>query len=413
MKLKLKKILCTLLCLTLLFSLTAPCFAAEKKTAEGNYPYVFVHGMMGWGENTEGAMMDAPYWGFKAENNVPEYLRSLGYEVAVPSVGPMSSAWDRACELYAQLTGTVVDYGAAHSERCGHARFGRDYTGRALLGDGAGWDLTTPVNVVTHSFGGPTANVFASVMEYGCKEEIEASPDDCSEFFKGGKEGLVYSVSTLASPHNGTPLSNLLYDIKLPVFLAAFIMNVADNGTDYMLDQFGLTKDPATGEKKSFNFKGIKAICKSDDHCAYDMTIKGAKELYEKFPAAAHTYYFSYSGDITEDGRLGRKISGDFATGIFGMTGSLITLSSGRRFDGVKLGREWAPNDGFVPVVSARYPFVHEHAEYAEAQELTTGIWYAMPTTEGGSHGYHVGGQQATLWGFYDSLIETVTAIGG
>ncbi|MDD7534311.1 MAG: hypothetical protein SPK18_10350 [Treponema sp.] len=37
-------------------------------------------------------------------------------------------AWDKACELYAQLTGLVTDYGVEHFARCGHLRYGRaDY----------------------------------------------------------------------------------------------------------------------------------------------------------------------------------------------------------------------------------------------------------------------------------------------
>ena len=36
-------------------------------------------------------------------------------------------AWDRACELYARLTGTTVDYGIAHSAEKGHDRFGITY----------------------------------------------------------------------------------------------------------------------------------------------------------------------------------------------------------------------------------------------------------------------------------------------
>ena len=412
MKSTVVKMISILLCAVMLAGSAVEAFAAETAVPENSYPYVFVHGMMGWGENTEGAMMNGPYWGFNADNDVPAYLRGLGYEVAVPSVGPMSSAWDRACELYAQLTGTRVDYGAAHSEAHGHARFGRDYTNRAVLNNGAGWDMTTPVNIVTHSFGGPTAIVFASVMEYGVPEEVDAAPGDCSEFFRGGKKGLVHSVSTLASPHNGSPLSNLLYDIKLPVFLAAFIMNVADNGTDYMFDQFGITEDPALGEKAKFNFGGIMALYKSDDHCAYDMTIKGARELVQRFPAASGTYYFSYSGDITEDGKLGRKVTKDFASGIFGITGSILTMCAGKRFNGVKLGAEWAANDGFVPVVSAMYPFGQQHTDYVPDAQLVPGVWYVMPTTPGGSHGYHVGGQAQTLHAFYDSMTAVVNAIG-
>ena len=55
----------------------------------------------------------------------------------------MGSAWDRTCELYAQLTGTRVDYGKAHAEKYGHARYGRTYEKPLFPGwgepDADGW----------------------------------------------------------------------------------------------------------------------------------------------------------------------------------------------------------------------------------------------------------------------------------
>ena len=50
-------------------------------------------------------------------------------------VEPFSSNRDRACELYAQMKGTRTDYGIAHSRRHNHERYGRDFTGKALLKD--------------------------------------------------------------------------------------------------------------------------------------------------------------------------------------------------------------------------------------------------------------------------------------
>ncbi|MCQ2462841.1 MAG: hypothetical protein MJ177_05485 [Clostridia bacterium] len=416
MKRSFKSIFSIILGICLVLAAAMPAFASDTQvqtqsgialSPENSYPYVFVHGMMGWGENAE-ASNGNPYWGFKAENNIPAYLRSLGYEVCVPTVGPMSSAWDRACELYAQLTGTVVDYGAAHSKEHGHSRYGRDYTGRPVME--GGWDAETPINLISHSFGGPAISIFASVMEYGCQEEIDAC-DDCSEFFKGGKPGVVYSVNTLASPHNGSPIANLLYDIRVPVFLAAFIMNIANMklGTDYMFDQFSITKDPATGETATFNPAGIMALYKSNDHCAYDMTIKGARELNAKYPVAKNTYYFSYSGDITEDGLLGRKVSNESGANILGVSAGLVCACAGKFIGGEWLGKEWAPNDGLVPVVSARYPFGKDYVEYTDGTEIQKGIWNVMPTVEGASHGYHVSGSH--LPSFYEGLIALVESL--
>ena len=87
------------------------------------YPYVFVHGLGGWGEG-EGINKTVQYWG-GGTFDLKQYLTAQGYEVYMPSVGPISSAWDRACELYAMLTGSTVDYGAAHSAEHNHARYGR------------------------------------------------------------------------------------------------------------------------------------------------------------------------------------------------------------------------------------------------------------------------------------------------
>ena len=90
-----------------------------------NYTCIFVHGMYGWGEN-EGINKYIPYWGV-TNGSVTEYLTSIGCESYAASVGPASSAWDRACELYAQLVGTTVDYGEAHSKAHNHDRYGRTF----------------------------------------------------------------------------------------------------------------------------------------------------------------------------------------------------------------------------------------------------------------------------------------------
>lgn len=48
---KLKKLLCIMLVMVLAVSLFAIPAAAEE-TKEDDYPFVFVHGLMGWGERS-------------------------------------------------------------------------------------------------------------------------------------------------------------------------------------------------------------------------------------------------------------------------------------------------------------------------------------------------------------------------
>lgn len=412
-----KKIIACLLCLCLMLSVSIIAFAQDTAGAyeKEKYPFVLVHGMMGWGENSEW-QKDSAYWGMLSDKPIYEMLREKGYETAAVTVAPMGSAWDRACEMFAQLTGTVVDYGKAHSEAHKHERYGRNYEGRALLGEN-GWDLETPINVVTHSFGGPTGYVFASMLEYGVKEEIEASPDDCSELFKGGHEGLVYSMTTLEAPHNGSPVSNLINDGFFPLVLAAKIFNVfgtmKNPPVDFMIDQFGLSKDPSTGETAKLDMIKCWRLATSKDHCGHDMTLKGAKALYEKFPQAKGTYYFSVAANATEKNKFGLTvpIKSDKFNPLL-ISAGLVTMLSGLPINNGKIpGSEWAENDGLVPVVSARYPLGQEHADYEDGIALEKGIWYVLPVVDGGNHGYGMSGSHEKLESIWDSIIERIENI--
>lgn len=404
--------------ISLLFSLCVPSFAA--KDGKTDYPFIYIHGMMGWGEGSpreEGS----PYWGTQPENNVMTYLRNKGYEVYNPPVSGLGSAWDRCCELYAQLTGTVVDYGEAHSKQCGHARYGRDYTGRATMGEA--WDFSTPLNLVGHSFGGATVRLFASLIAYGDETEREASGESCSELFKGGHEKAIYSVSTLSAPHNGSTVSNYMSDTVLPAALLVYMTQMANLSgilnMDLMFDHWGITSDPATSEsqpKLSF-FKCLKAAA-SNDHCGYDMTVQGAEKLNEKIKTVKTAYYFSYTSCITETNDRGyTKVSDDYDNifSMFKVTSTMISGSVGIFLGGKYIDKSWGANDGIVPLKSALYPFNEDHITYDESRSLQPGVWYVMPTIMGADHydfctAADTGelGTKDEYFAFYTDLMERV-----
>ena len=131
------------------------------------------------------------------------YLTGKGYESYAASVGPLSSAWDRACELYAQLTGTTVDYGAAHAAEYGHARYGVTYD-KPLF---EGWSADKKINLVGHSFGGATIRLFLDILADGPRRSrprpappARRSPRSSRAARPTGSD----SLTTLAAPHNGT-----------------------------------------------------------------------------------------------------------------------------------------------------------------------------------------------------------------
>jgi len=367
------------------------------------YPYIFVHGMLGFGENSKMSLA-FPYWGMSKDVDLLNYLRGEGVECYAPSVGPMSSAYDRACELYAQLTGTRVDYGEAHSKEFNHERYGRDYTGKALMGEP--WDLKTKINLISHSFGGPTIRVLASLLAYGSTAEVEASGENCSELFKGGHADCVNAVITLASPSNGSPVANLMSD-TWAAYLATIAMNVLSDdksAMDPMLEQFGVTE--------KLDLLNDLKLAYSKDHCGYDMTINGSQELNKKYPTADTIYYISYSADL-DNGVISKDESSGGKAKILVIGQKINKFLTNVPVDGKLLGSDWAPNDGLVPVVSAQYPLTDEdnYAMYEEGIEIKRGVWAVMPT-DGGSHGYYTASAtEGALYAFYDKLIPLVNGL--
>lgn len=393
----------------------------DKSKFETDYPYIFVHGMGGWSPSNEFYSM-SPYWGgglWLSDTDLIKMLNEQGIEAYAPAVGPLSSAWDRACELYAQLTGTTVDYGEAHSKAHGHDRFG--FTYEPVMGEA--WNLEDKINLVGHSFGGATVRLFTSLLAFGCEEEIAATGDETSELFKGGHES-VHSCITLSAPHNGTQVSNMLYDLTGPYYVIVMLYNLigATLGNDFLvfslqMGHFGLT--PKQDEKRAkFSFDNIWNYYQSGDNCYYDMTLRGAAELNEKIKLCDSTYYYSYTTAATRTDCTGKQLIYPSVTPIFYISSGMLRLSEGKTYDGVTIEGDWAVNDGIVPLISARYPLCDEatalsyEESIAEGKEIESGRWYYMNTLVGTDHFDFCGTKDypTSFEDFYYTMIETANS---
>ena len=194
------KIIVVILTAALLFCSCSGQPAAKRTSDEWNtnYTYVFVHGLSGWG-SYDSTNKFLKYWGMFG-GDLLKYLNKQGFDCYAASVDPQGSAWDRACELYAQLTGNIVDYGKEHSERCGHERFGTDYTGNALI---SSWSAQDKINLIGHSFGGATVRMLADLMADGSEAERNATDEnDLSDLFKGNKRHSGFYVQYGFKIHN-------------------------------------------------------------------------------------------------------------------------------------------------------------------------------------------------------------------
>lgn len=388
---------------------------------KSDYPYVFVHGMGGWGSDSE-YYEDSPYWGGGLipgqKTDLIEILNSKGIEAYAPSVAPLSSAWDRACELYARLTGTVVDYGEAHSKAHNHERFGFSYVGEPYMGEA--WNLEDKINLVGHSFGGATVRLFTSLLAYGSADEVAATKEETSELFTGGHNSI-HSCITLSAPHNGSQVANLIVDTKVPLFFIATGIHLigATKGNyfppfSFQLGQFGIT--PKQNEERArFNLSKALDFYKAKDNCGYDLTLAGAAELNSTIRLAPETYYYSYTTVSTETvGAFGTQVPTERMNSLFKISSAMISLSAGKTVDGIKMEGDWLVNDGIVPLASSLYPLCDADTalDYEEADSIEPGRWYYMDTMYDMDHFDFCGTDDypTTMEDFYFGMINTVNS---
>ena len=337
-----------------------------------NYQYVFVHGLSGWGSYDD-RYDKLPYWGMRT-GDLMQTLNAAGFDCAAASVDPQGSAWDRACELYAQLTGTKVDYGKAHAEKYIHQRYGEDYTGRALI---AKWSAKDKINLIGHSFGGATIRLFSELMTNGSEAERNATDKgDLSPLFAGGKGDWIYSLTTLAAPHNGTSAYNVPHEqvdtlnAKQKLFSKLMGVGMASGDTGY----------PRA----------------SDDYADYDLKIGPAASLNKRIHVFDDIYYFSVPCSCTEKQADGTYYPDEkLCEPTMFNTSALMGRYTGKTKGGYEITKDWLDNDGLVNTISATAPFTDPSRAFDPAKDdlssVKRGVWQVLPTYKG-DHMSIVGG---------------------
>lgn len=372
-----KRATAALLTVLLCIGMGLPASAVEApQESKNKYPIVFVHGMFGWGGN-EGLNDLVPYWG-ATTGDLGKTLAQEGYDCCFASVGPLSSAWDRACELYAQLTGTRVDYGAAHAEAYGHARYGRSYDAPLFEGWGECGDDgdLKKIHLIGHSYGGTTVRVLAHLLTYGWAEELQS--DDVSPLFTGGKEDWICSITTICAPHNGSSAFTAAEKLSILPVMEFVVYNFAGlmgrsrfngNLVDYHMEQFGLTNTPGESDADTLP-KAIATLWQTEDSVKHGLSPAGAAELNDLLEISPSIYYYSYAFDnaaLADEGFIFLRLTSRLMQKHGGSTG----------------------NDGLVDITSAQAPS-DEPAQAYDPEHISPGVWNVMPTRSG-DHGTAIG----------------------
>lgn len=378
---------------------------AEFKT---NYPFIFVSGFLSWGQYQK-AYSSLPYWGFLTGEDYIASMNHSGYTAAAADVSPLGSAWDRACELYAQLTGTVVDYGRAHSEKYHHSRYGEDYTGKALI---TNWDQEHKINIICHSFGGPTSALFATLLADGSAEEREATADgSLSPLFAGGKSSYIHSITGIAGAYNGTTLIEgkqavedcVAYHRKcLPLF-------------DYD-PLFRLLEKMAEGFEKL-----MSGEIPLPDTGLYDMIPDNSAELNKNIRTVENIYYFTIPCCMSkEKGKKNAQVPDmKISDYFFLLSSEILGLVNYTTKSGLELKKDWQPNDGLVNTVSeygpagAKKVFLQKKPSRSALSDICEkGKYYVFETYQG-SHNSISGGTIRPNRAAKPYLFELIKMING
>lgn len=321
-------------------------------TSKNQYPVVFVHGLFGFGPGELGSLK---YWGTALDVESPIKLR---FEA---SVGPVSSAHDRACELAAQIKGTRVDYGEQHSGSAGHERFGRDYSGKGFVPD---WSEDSRIHLVGHSLGAPTIRCLQHLL-------------DQDYWGWGSNHRWVHSISSISGVLNGSTLvfffgadeqtglmqRNGLISPVLPliqVYTAATGETLRLSTTyDFDVDHWGFRREENEPIQDYVKRMGKSRFLWEKDNAAWSLTLQGAQEDNALWKTHPNTWYFSYITAQTSPDESGRHWPTWQMNPAMAATATWIGQKEFANppielphFD----SSDWWENDGLVPTWSQMYP---------------------------------------------------------
>jgi len=346
----------------------------QVSAASGNNcPMIFVHGIYGWSKDE---ISSYNYWGGNID--IIRNLNSQGLKAMNATVGTFSSNWDRACELYYYIKGGTVDYGAAHSAKYGHERYGKTFPG--IYPE---WDEVSKIHLIGHSYGGQTIRLLVELLKNGSAEErnyrgfYEAG--GLSMLFEGGKS-WVLSITTIGTPLNGSTFVNYVNnknrkDLYISLGGLPKLYN-ANPKYDFRLDQWGLKRQPKESISNYYSRVKKSSFWNSEDNCIGDLTTAGAEKFNNSTGTFADIYYFSYSGNNSRR----HIISGQYSSLTTSTLSSKVT-GSYKQNNTLPFGdKAWWPNDGAVSIISAQYPFDEPHRTYYGTAQK--GIWNVNTTIE-------------------------------
>lgn len=375
---------------------------ASQKEYKNQDPIILVHGFNGYASGTGPITGKGNYWGGDRLKIIQDY-RAKGYNVMEASVSAFGSNYDRAVELYYYIKGGRVDYGAVHAAKYGHERYGKTYAGAYK-----DWKPGQKIHLIGHSMGGQTIRYLEELLRHGSPEEVEYQKQhggDISPLYKGGQDNMISSITTIATPHNGTHAADLLGNEEIIRQVAYDYARSKGNKLSHVdvgLSQWGLKqREDETLVQYIQRVKQSK-LWTTKDNGFYDLTTEGTDILNQKTSLNPNIVYKTYQGESTRPGPNGTQ-KADVNMNI-GYTLTANTI-------GKVKDKAWRENDGLVSVISGQYPLNQAHTSATD--QVQKGVWQVTPVKHNWDHGDFVGTDTSEvriskeeLEDFWDNMFE-------
>ena len=355
----------------------AALFPAQQAIAINNYPVVLVHGFLGFGPD-QFTRSGFKYWGGYGDIAAHLQLYKGPRAVFAATVGPISSNWDRAAELYAQIKGGCVDYGDGSATRPRPPGQQPPTAGKCWAADPdhnpnnyplafyPAWDAAHPIHLVGHSQGGNTGRALIQLLEHGAPNEGKG------DLYQGGKVGWVRSLTTLSAPHNGTTLRDAVLE-SLPSLEPALRILFDNDLANWELAPDGARTFNlwARTSPQVYYFSLGTLATEAGSFCCNetDRIIAPVQTSAYQYPRADMIAYFkSMAGEWIVPSLAQRGM------------GAYTQYAPGR----VRIDSAWFANDGVVNTVSMRAPDGHPARDYDGTP--VPGYWNFLGNYRGYDH---------------------------
>ncbi|PJZ69833.1 lipase [Leptospira perolatii] len=175
------------------FPLLASGGGTSSKPLSGMYPVILSHGTFGWGSETDGPIGSLSYWG-----GMDEYLRSQGAVVYAPTKTPAESNEYRGKELSDKITVFMAANGYSKVHILGHSQGGLDAR-FAIANLGLSNKVVSLTTLNSPHRGTPVADVIKAVIPDWLKPSVAIVLNTLLKYLYGDEMQVLGALKSLTT----------------------------------------------------------------------------------------------------------------------------------------------------------------------------------------------------------------------